>query len=309
VIRSVLEAFRQPEFVAGLRPGLVALAIGALVGGLGRLGEHSRPVPVAGLLLAGAVVVGLERAGLLPAQLVVGLAVLAGGGLVVELVRLPPVAMAVLTLPGAWMVATRAGLVPVTWIRLLVGATIVVGALLVDDFDARWQQLGAGPVLVALTAGGVYATVPDTEAALVLLGVALPLALLGVPWPLAALGRAGSCVMLGVVVWTAAAGGFGRRSSIVGAVASLGLLVVEPAGRWLAGARNGPFVRFARRWSAVAVLVAVHLVLVLFASRVAGLRRTAEEAAVLAAGALAAAVGVGTLAARAGPSDDRGVPG
>jgi hypothetical protein len=122
--------------------------------------------------------------------------------------------------------------------RVLVLASAVVGATLLSDFDSRWCRRGLGPVLLAVSMLGIYATVPDTEQALVLLGLALPLALTFWPWPVASLGVAGSLATTGLVVWTISAGGAGRTSSIIGGLACLGVLVLEPITRGLRADRR-----------------------------------------------------------------------
>jgi hypothetical protein len=151
---------------------------------------------------------------------------------------------------------------------MLVFVTIVAGGALVADVDRRTARRGLGPLLFAVSVGGVYATVPDTEQALVLLGVAAPVALLGWPLRRAGLGAAGSPAAVAVLAWSAAVGGVGRPSSIVGAVGCLGLFVV------------GPVSRRAVRTSASTV-VAAHALLVLVSARVAGLRPTVRAAVVV----------------------------
>jgi hypothetical protein len=131
--------------------------------------------------------------------------------------------------------------------------------------------------------------VPDTEQALVALGAALPVALVGWPWPLASLGRAGAYAAAGALLWVVAAGGGGRGSAVVGGVACLGLLAVEPLARLLdAGHESVLEWRSAGRRSAAAVLI--HVGLVLVAARVAGLRSTVASAVTIALAELCAAI-------------------
>jgi len=181
------------------------------------------------------------------------------------------------------------------WVQLLVGAAIVLGSWLVADFDARWRRQGLGPVLLAASAAGVYSTVPDTEQALLALGVALPLALLGWPWPLASLGRAGAYTATGVLLWVVAAGGSGRGSAVVGGVACLGLLAVEPVARLLDPDRQSVLGHLPDgRWGAAAVAL-LHLGLVYLAARVAGLRPTVATAVTIALVDFAVAVAAALL--------------
>jgi hypothetical protein len=288
----------SPETAAGLLFGLVALAVGLVVA-FARRDTPAPTVPVVGLLFAAAVALGLRQTLGLPGGLALGLVALAGAGLVPVGGPLAPA----LAVPGAWLVAASSGLADGR-LRLLVGAAVVAGGFLLANFDARWRHRGLAPVLLAVSVVGVYTTVPDTEPAMVALGAALPLALLGWPWPLGCVGRAGAYAATGALLWVVAVGGVGRGSAVVGGVACLGLLAVEPAARLLAPGRGSVLEHLPDgRWGAVAVAV-VHLGLVYVAARVAGLRSTVAEAAVIASVELAAAVLL-ALAATAG-RDRRG---
>jgi hypothetical protein len=144
-------------------------------------------------------------------------------------------------------------------------------------FDRRWRHLGLLPPLLAVTAAGIWACVPDVEGPLVLLGASLLLPLLGWPsplaarWPgLAAFGTAGSVAMAAVLVWVVATGGVGRPGSVVGGLACLGLLAVEPAVRRLDVHRRSPLELLEQRPGLTWTAVAAHLLLVGIASRVTG---------------------------------------
>jgi hypothetical protein len=136
----------------------------------------------------------------------------------------------------------------------------------------------------------VYSTVPDTEVALIALGAALPLAVLGWPWPLASLGRAGSYTATGLLLWIVAAEGVGRSSSLVGGIACLGLLAVEPIARLLDPDRESIVGYLPSGRSGALVVAILHLGLVYVAARVAGTRRTMAEAAFVALAELVVAV-------------------
>jgi dTDP-4-dehydrorhamnose 3,5-epimerase len=95
---------------------------------------------------------------------------------------------------------------------------------------SRWSKVDA-PFLGALfliTAFGIWATVPDTHGARVLLGAAVPLALGTTHLVGARLTSAGAFALAGLVVWIGATGGEARPASIIGAWASLGLLLILP---------------------------------------------------------------------------------
>lgn len=300
-----------PELRAGLLAGVAALAVGVALAVAWRTAGRQGPVPVVGLLIAGAGAMALHARVSpapgrlladpgLPAGLAVGLAVLACAGLVANLTRWPRTVAAVLAAPGALLVAARGDLADVGWVRFAVAGTIVLGGLCVASFDTRWRNPSVAPALFVLSAVGIYFTVPDTEEAMVLLGVAAPLALLGWPFGLGALGTGGSLAATGLLCWTVAAGGYGRRSSIVGGLACLGLLVVEPVGR-LAGGGSWPGRVPGRGWSLTATAAALsgaHLGLVYVASRVAGTRLTVPAALGIVGIEATVAVGALMLAAR-----------
>ena len=158
----------------------------------------------------------------------------------------------------------------------LVALTAVVAAALAA-FDRRWRHLGLLPPLLAVTAAGIWACVPDVEGPLVLLGASLLLTPLGWPspvaarWPgLAAFGVAGSVAVAAVLVWVVATGGVGRPGSVVGGLACLGLLAVEPAVRLVDSRRRSPLELLERRPGLTWTAVAAHLLLVGIASRVTG---------------------------------------
>ena len=157
------------------------------------------------------------------------------------------------------------------WVVPAMVGVIVVGGLLVTDFDRRAG--GWGPVLLAVTMFGVWVTVPETQHVVVLMGAVLPIGLLGWPKPLASLGIPGAVVATGVVAWGVAVDGQGRPGAVVGGFACLGIMVVEPVVRRV----------IRRRATDPLVVVAAHVVLVAWCSRVAGLQDSAGVALVLVA--------------------------
>ncbi|MCZ7535492.1 MAG: hypothetical protein M5T61_05775 [Acidimicrobiia bacterium] len=209
---------------------------------------------------------------------------------------------ATLLLPGALLVGAGGDLDGPGWVATLVVAATALGGALVGLFDAASLR-HLGPPMWTVTVLAVFSTVPDTEEMRVLVGVSVPLALLGVVRG-AGLG-AGAPAAVGLLVHTAAVGGVGRPSSVIGAVGALGMLVVVPlvtaagvrAGSHAAGAgRRSP-----RRAAGAAVevspgrrealaLLGAHVVVALYAARVAGLVRDPGVAALLLLPATAAAV-------------------
>jgi hypothetical protein len=270
---------------AGLRSGAAAGAALTALGfaiGLLAVERGRRVLPVGGLFVAIGFVAGARQSPHLPVAVPLGLALLAAGGLVTgRLARrraaFTPVGIALAT-PGAIVLATHLRAqsahphANAAWIAPLVGCSVAVAGPLVASFDRRFGPRGWPMVLYAITALGVYTTVPDTERALVLVGVSLPLALLGWPFALASLGSAGAYAAVGALVWVGATDGRGRQTAIIGAIACLGLLVLEPAARLLRGRRATVLAVLPRSVWAVIPVAVVHLALVYVAARVAGLR-------------------------------------
>jgi hypothetical protein len=280
----------RSEFRHGLDWGVACAAAGAVVG-MFWLYRFRRPAPIAGLLITLAFVGGTRHSTGLPHNVANGLVYLVVAGFAAELLGLwwRPLALAgiVFAIPGAVMLTSNTGVPDVSWIRTLVVVTVAVGGTLVADFDRRYHAPAWSVVLFAISVGGVYFTVPDTERALVLLGACLPLMLLGWPVALASFGTTGSYAAVGALAWIAAFEGVGRRSAIIGGVACLGLFVVEPLYRLSKLEAPTIFDKLPKNALAVVPVAAAHAALVAGASRLAGLRPTVRQAGWLAAGDLA----------------------
>jgi hypothetical protein len=105
-----------------------------------------------------------------------------------------------------------------------------------------------------------------------------------------------------VLVWVVATGGAGRPGSVVGGLACLGLLCVEPAVRLLDPRRRGPLDPVEGRPGLAWAALAAQLVLAGFAARVAGRPEQVAGALGLAAIGLGLAHAAGTLLARRAPA-------
>jgi hypothetical protein len=299
MIGPVRDFLGHREFHAGLAAGVGLAALGLAIALLAS--ERRRGiVPVGGLLVAVGFVAGVRRAPHLSNRIALGLLLLAAAGFAAGwLARRRPALRFVglaLAAPGAIVLATHHGVPPVhadnqaAWIAPLIALSIVVGGPLVADFDRRFAPRGWPMVLYAISVVGVFFTVPDTERALVLLGVSLPLMFLGWPFAIASLGSAGSYAAVGVLVWVSATEGRGRHTAIIGGIACLGLLVVEPAARLLRGGRATVFEGLSTsRWMLLPIAT-LHLALVYIASRVAGIRRVLGPAVAIVVIELAIAI-------------------
>jgi hypothetical protein len=290
-VEGLLAPFTEPGFAWGLLFGVTGLVAGIAAAALW---SGRRPLPIAGSLLVGTVVLGLAAGERLPVGLVLGLGLLIFGGALAD--RFGSRTLGVIAiLPGAVALVVDADL-SLAWQRALVGTAVLIGGPLAADFGRRWQATGWGPPLVAMSAAGIFWTVPDTEEAVIFLGAALPLAFLGWPRPLASLGTGGAHAIMGLVAWTAAVGGVGRPGSAVGAVACLGVLAAEPMARVLGSSHETALDRVAGRWWGPLPVSVLHLVLVYLGSRVAGLRPSLVMAAVIAGAAITGGIALFLIA-------------
>jgi hypothetical protein len=247
-----------------------------------------RERPWAGLAFAAAAVLALADEFTVEADVVIGLGLLAAGGYLTA--RRGPVVQLVAAVPGAVVFARAADLDTPGWASPTIVGVTLVGGVLVAAFDRSFGAQGLPPVLLAVTTLGIYLTTPDTEHSAILLGAALPVALLGWPRPLASLGAGGASAAVALVAWTVVLDGAGRDGAVVGGVACLGMLVVEPVVRW---ASRRPATAGSTRPMRHALVVApLHVALVAACSRVAGLRSSAAEALVICALAYLVAAGV-----------------
>ncbi|HEY8525610.1 MAG TPA: hypothetical protein VIL48_11630 [Acidimicrobiales bacterium] len=318
MLDPITDLVRDEGFRTGLAFGLGAAAVAGIAALL------ARPVrPWAGFAFGAAALaaladrIGDADRGPVTAALVVGLALLAAAGVA----GAHPALRLAAAVPGAVVVAGSTEIDSPGWAAPAVVIAAVVGGGLAAACDRTWGRRGLPPVLLAVTVLGVYATTPDTEHARVLAGAALAVALLGWPRPLASLGAGGSLVAAALVGWTAVVDGMARPGAVVGAIACLGVLALEPVVRWGVGrlapaptsrapgsqvpgpqtpgsagpdrraipaapARPAPWGRDA------AARGLVHLGLVAACSRVAGLRTSAVQAGAISVAAYAAAAAV-----------------
>jgi hypothetical protein len=276
--RSTLLLFVSPGFLVGLGLGSVTTLLVALATKSGRRRE---PLPIAGLLLASITLIDLSITQRRPVPLPIwaGVALLAIAGWLWG--RGLPWLGLLLAAPGAALTASGGAPFLPSWLQAVVAITVLAAGPWVVDFDRHYQEEGLAPPLLTLSLLGVLFTVPNTRLAVAALAGAIPLSFLG--WPLrgARLGASGTFAVLGIMAWVIAAGGQGRDGSVIGAIACLGLLVIEPFARWL---RRGPsfYEAIPSGLPRLVLLGGTHLAVVSLASRVAGLRQSAGSAASIA---------------------------
>ena len=115
------------------------------------------------------------------------------------------------------------------WVPLLVAAFVWRGAVSMARFDEESAGSGVVPALFGISAVGAFICLPDTEQITSLAVVAVVMAIVAVAEPRVAFGRAGSMALVGLFGWIAAAGGIGRPAATIGALGSLGVLLLGGA--------------------------------------------------------------------------------
>ena len=264
--------------VKGVIAGFLVLGLGIVLWGVRGRSDVLR---FGGLLVAAATMLVLYQSEMLGLSQLVGVTLLAIAGLFHRGV----VAGALFAIPGAFFVIRPEAAEPQSWMPWFAMLAIVFAAPLVASFDDRYPKTGLPMPLFGIAALGVFLAVPDTEGAMVLLGVAGIAGFLGWPRPVATLGAAGSYAVVGLYMFVAEGGATGRPASIVASVAVLGLLLIVPITIRL---RSTGWAHDLDRVVAVVPLVS-QLFLVLLISRTAGRIAWVPGAAALTVGVLAAA--------------------
>jgi hypothetical protein len=298
VVDRLLDPLRQPELLDGVVAGTSALVVAGLLGLLIRA-RTGLPAPLAGLATAAATLVAMDPVRSVPTEVVIGTAAVAAAGLLRDVFRAPLWSTVAAAVPGAVVLTSAPGPTEADFAAAVLLVTVGVGGAAMADLDRRWRITAPGPALVAIAAGGVYSTVPDTEMTLVLLGVSGVVAVGGWPLRLLRLGTGGSFATAAVLAWAIAVDGSSRDGAMIGAASCLGLLAVEPLVALIDRLR-----RRRTYWSdededdgeeagpaLVALLLVVQAATALYMARVAGLQDDPGAAVVgAAAGFLAAGV-------------------
>jgi hypothetical protein len=257
------------EFREGLWFGVFAATALLLVGMAVSARWRGRPIPLAGVVIAAGGLWSISEIRSVPAAVVLGVVGVGLAGALTHFQWIPRWYSFALAVPFAAAIGFQGELAAEPWARALVTLAASAGALFAALLDHSWRGQAPGLPLLAISAFGVYATVPDTETVAAVLGVALPLLVVGWPVRLATLGRAGAAAAVAMLMWAGATGGEGRPASIVAVVMCLGLLVGSPVGRLLLPRVGDRFRRVSPGLLTLALL-ASHVVIVLVASRVGG---------------------------------------
>lgn len=172
-----------------------------------------------------------------------------------------------------------AGLIAAATVAVIVGS---IGVWLVS----RDVGIGTVAICLAITALGVWGTVPDTELALVVLGAVVGGLVGAIRIGPEAIGPVWPIPLLAVAAFVALTEGLARDSAPIGAIATFGVFLLFPLVFGL--------FESAPSW----LVVGAHVILVIITGRIAGTASSALSAIVIAVLAYLA-VGVGlVLAAR-----------
>jgi hypothetical protein len=221
-----------------------------------------------GLIAPIAAVIALiatDRRGMLS---LVGVALVALGALAVRRKAWSMASVAVA--PGALVMFVALDSPVPDWARVILVVAIVFGTPFVLESDRGAPRVL--PVLLAMTALGMYSTTPDTERTRVMAGALAGVLLLVLDRRLRS-NVAGTAATAALLVWAATLDGYPRRGAVVGALACFGVAVL------LAVVQR---TRMARRTIPIAVVLVVHAGIVVVAARVAGLRSEAIAALAIA---------------------------
>ncbi len=256
-LSTLLDLLTRPEFFIGGFFGLAGLVLIYLA----RTDEG--PVLEWGLTLTGAAFIAVSLAVGSRLSLLASLATLMIGGWMAR----PPSGSArapfgwILIVVGAVAMVLRGGFADVGWLAVLAPiATIAIGAVLAA-WANRLPQDVLG-IMIAISAFGIWVTVPETETARALLGASIPMAAATLPLIRARLGSSGAFALAGLLVWVVATGGEARSASVVGGWACIGAIAILPL-------YHPPVTALVGRRRVVVVVI--HTVIVVVASRVIGL--------------------------------------
>lgn len=274
-VANLTEILESSLFLWGLVLGVVCLVAVALI--TRHLGGQ-KPYPLGGMLIAIATILAWGLGGESAALAWLGLATVIVLTAAAGMASARPEVIALASLPGAVILAFATPSDP-WWFRLVV-VSIPVTGFLVDEFDVRYRHLGLGMLFYGLACLGSFLAVPDTELPRALLAVAFPIMFLTWPKVIVSLGRTGGYAAIAVFTVSTVTGGVGRPASVIGAMACLGLLILEPI-----MVRVRPLLGSLPAWlhqtPEAAIMAAIpQMVLVFVASRVAGLMESVAAATI-----------------------------
>jgi hypothetical protein len=295
-VSDLLALFDTAYFRVGLRLGLAALAAGwALRFAVGR---ERPPLPIAGVLVAGATLGGLYLTDELLGPTVLAVISVAAGVLGARLAKTPVWVQPLAAAPGAVWLAVTTPATQFLWVRILIALVVPLAGFLISDFEMRHDKMGLGIIFFTLATLGAFAAVPDTEQALIIGAASLAVSFLAWPRVAASLGPEGGYAAVACFLVVVAAGGQARPSSIIGSTACLGLLLLEPVVVWLKPSAIRLVTWVNRNWIGAVLASIPQFVVVVLCSRVAARFQTELPALIVVAITYALAIAAGFTGAR-----------
>ena len=291
---DVIALLGTDYFLVGIRFGLAAVVVGWGLRWL--ISDEPRPLPIVGLfVVAGTVATIYLVEDAIDPVLIPALVIISVGVGLARILGAPAWAQALSAVPGATWLGIGTEVTELFWVRVLFVVVIPAAGFLINDFELRHDVLGIGVIYFSLAVLGVFGAVPDTEWAVALVAVAFPVTLLAWPRVAGSFGPLGSFIAVAVLVWVTAQGGEPRPASILGGIACLGLLLLEPI---VIAIRPGAMrvSRWIRRdWIGAVVASIPQFMVVLICSRVAARFVSPWPALVIVAFAYGAVLAVGII--------------
>jgi hypothetical protein len=238
------------------------------------LSRRYRPVPLLGVVVTAAALIPYLGVEAFEPGFPIGIAATVVGGEILE--RRGMVGLPVL-LAGIAAVVFDPMFVDTAWVVAGTVAFIVVAGWGLARLDDALGHTGVPALMMAGSIFGVWAAVPDTEFASILLGAMAATVLTAWPRALAEIGPGGAAGVATMMAIAIAMGGEQRPGSVAGAWFTVGAAILVPVVvKFLSTSSRGAFAR--RRWW----IFGIHAVLVLVTSRVAAHQELPEMALAIA---------------------------
>jgi hypothetical protein len=270
-VTTLIDLLTRPEFLNGVWLGILGLVT------LVAIKRFTRGQYGWGVVLACAVVAGIQTEISWQPELLVGIGLMGVGGWLRGIARQCSkrksqgrfIVAWLLIITGA-VLASRLGQdFQHSWVAPVTALSAAAIGWSLSKWENRPDRSALGP-LFAVSAFGIWTTVPDTDLARILLGAALPMAFATTPLLAARVFSTGGFALGGTVASLPLWGGEQRPASVVGAWACIGMIALVPLTARLLGTQR------IAMWQ----LAGLHIIAVIVAARVIGLWDRAIVAAI-----------------------------
>jgi hypothetical protein len=266
-VSDVIQLLDTDFFQTGLRFGVAALALALILSLIMR--RSGRPTPVGGILIGVASLASLVALDEDVSVEMLAFGLILVGAFAARILRSRDWIAPLAVLPGAIWLAIGTTVTDYLWIRIIIVLLVPLGGFLINDFEKRYERMGLGVVFYALACLGVFVAVPDTEWARVLIAVAVPITFAAWPRVGISIGSEGAYLAVALLIIVTAHGGGERPASMVGSIASLGLLLIEPLAIYLSPSVVGLTTSMRQNWAGAVVASLPQFAVVALCSRVA----------------------------------------